>query len=54
VAGGVLAIKPAPHRPDLAPAAGKPATVPDLSAILDTIRERPDDGPRRLALAAWL
>jgi hypothetical protein len=27
---------------------------PDLAAILNAIREDPDDGPRWLALAAWL
>jgi hypothetical protein len=28
--------------------------VPDLPAVPDAIRERPDDGPRWLALAGWL
>jgi uncharacterized protein (TIGR02996 family) len=28
--------------------------VPDLPAVLDAIREKPDDGPRWLALASWL
>jgi uncharacterized protein (TIGR02996 family) len=28
--------------------------VPDLPAVLDAIRERPDDGARWLALAGWL
>jgi uncharacterized protein (TIGR02996 family) len=28
--------------------------MPELPAILGAIRERPDDGPRWLALAAWL
>jgi len=28
--------------------------VPDLPVILDAIREKPDDGPRWLALASWL
>ena len=30
------------------------APVPDLPTILDAIREKPDDGPRWLALAGWL
>ena len=28
--------------------------MPDRQAILDAIRERPDDGPHGLALASWL
>jgi uncharacterized protein (TIGR02996 family) len=28
--------------------------MPDLPAILNAIREKPDDGPRWLALASWL
>jgi hypothetical protein len=28
--------------------------MPDLPAILDAIRERPDDGKRWTALASWL
>jgi uncharacterized protein (TIGR02996 family) len=28
--------------------------MPDLPALLDAIRERPDDGLRWLALASWL
>jgi uncharacterized protein (TIGR02996 family) len=28
--------------------------MPDLPAILDAIRERPDDGARWLAMASWL
>jgi uncharacterized protein (TIGR02996 family) len=30
------------------------STMPDLPQLLDAIRDKPDEGPRWLALAGWL